>query len=76
VPFERSLTPGQRHSGLDGGIVLTPPFGKTLEGRESTGGGAPQPRIELSRLALADEGGKVLRERDGLCPGGMCGELR
>jgi hypothetical protein len=63
VPFDRSLTPGQRDPGLHGGIILTPSFGKASEGRESAQGGACQPGIERCRLALADDGGDVLRER-------------
>jgi hypothetical protein len=76
VPCDGSLTPGPRHPGLDGGIVLTQPLRQALEWRESARGGAHQPRIELGRLALADAGGEVLRERDGLCQGGMFGEWR
>ena len=77
VPFDRPLTPGQRHPGLDGSIVLTHPFGQAPEGRECAGGGAPQPRIELGRLALADEGGEVLCECHGLCQlGRLLGQLR
>ncbi len=45
VPFDRSLTPGQRHPGLDGSIVLTEFSGETLEGREGTSGRARQPRV-------------------------------
>jgi hypothetical protein len=76
LALDRSLTPGQRHPGLHGGVILTHPFGKAPEGRESARGGARQPRIEPGRLALAHEGGEVLRERDGLRQGGMFGELR
>jgi hypothetical protein len=77
VPLERSLTPGPRDPGLDGGIVLTQPFGEAPEGRECARGGARQPRIELGRLALADEGGEVLGERDRLRQlGRLRGQLR
>ena len=75
LPFGRSLAPGQRHPGLDRGIVPSSSFSKALEGREGARGGAYQPRVELSRLALTDEAGEVLRERDSLRQSGMCGEL-
>ena len=77
VPFDRALTPGQRDGGLDGGIIRTQPFGKAPKGGESARGGACQPWIELGRLALADEGGEVLRERYGLRQRGrLRGQLR
>ena len=76
VPFDRPLTPRQCHRGLDGSQVCPEPSGKTPEGREGARGGACQPQIEPGRLALADEGGEVLRQPDGLRQGGMFGELR
>jgi hypothetical protein len=70
VPFNGPLTPGQRHCGLDGGIVRAEASGETSEWRETTGGGACQPRLQLDWLALADEAGKILREGHGLCQRG------
>ena len=67
VPFDRPLTPGQRHPGLDSGHICPEPFGKTPEGREGTGGGTFQPGFELSRLMLPDEAGEVLRQGHRLC---------
>jgi hypothetical protein len=50
VPFDRSLTPWQRHGRLDGGSLLAEPFGKAREWREgardgesATGDGAVTP---------------------------------
>jgi hypothetical protein len=76
VPFDRPLTPGPCHPGLDGRLVLTSPLGKAPEGRESAGGGVRQPRLAPGRLALADESSEVLGERAGLRQGGMFGQLR
>jgi hypothetical protein len=77
LPFARPLTPGQRHPGLDSGVISAQSFGNAPEGRESARAGARQPRIELGRLALADEGGEVLRERHRLCQlGRLLGKLR
>jgi hypothetical protein len=77
VPFNRPLTPGQRHPGLDGGVVRPESSGETTEGREGARGGARQPWLELSRLALADQAGEVLRERHRLCQRGrLLGQLR
>ena len=56
VPFERALTPGQGDSCLARGVILTQAFGQAPEGRQGARGGARQPWIELSRLALADGG--------------------
>jgi hypothetical protein len=65
VPFNGALTPRQRHRCRDSSVILTQASGKAPEGRESAGGSARQPWIELGRLALADEGGEVLCERHG-----------
>jgi hypothetical protein len=67
LAFNRSLAPRQRHRRLDGGYVCVEPFGKAPEGREGARGGAYQPWFELGRLTLADQAGKVLRQRHGLC---------
>ena len=58
-------------------MVRPEPFGKASEGRQGARGGARQPGIELGRLALADEGGEVLRERHRLRQlGRLLGQLR
>ena len=73
VPFDWSLTPGQRHPSLDGGQIQPQPSGEAPEGRQRALGGACQPRIELGRLAPADQPGNVLRERHRLR---QCGRVR
>jgi hypothetical protein len=45
-PSNRAKAPGQRHHGFHGGIILTPSFDEAPEGREGTGGGAHQPRLQ------------------------------
>jgi hypothetical protein len=67
LAFDGSLTPGQSHGGMDGGHVRPEPCGEAPEGREGARGGTSQPWFELGRLTLADQAGKVLRERHGLC---------
>jgi hypothetical protein len=67
LAFDGALTPGQGHGGLDGGPVGPKPFGKASERGEGALGGTHEPRFELGRLALADEGGEVLRECHRLC---------
>jgi hypothetical protein len=77
LAFNRSLTPRQRHRRLDGGHVRPEPCGEAPEGREGARGGACQPRLQLGRLALADEGGKIRRECHRLCQlGRLLGQLR
>lgn len=62
VPFDRPRTPGQRDGGMDGSIVRAEASGKTPDGREGAGGRACHPWCKVRGLALADEGGEVLRE--------------
>ena len=62
MPFGRSLTPRERDGGLDGSQIRPEPFGKASEGRQGTLGGAHQPWFKACGLALADEGGKFLRQ--------------
>ena len=77
VSFDGALTPGQGYGGSDGGHIRPEPSGEALEGRESTPGGARQPRFKVCELALADEGGKTLREGHRLCQlGRLYSQLR
>jgi hypothetical protein len=73
VSLDRAATPGQRHPGFDRRIILVESGSKALQGLQRTGGRAREPRIELRRLPLADQSGKVLRQVDGL---GDLGRLR
>ena len=73
VPLDRAGTPGQGDARFDRLIVVAEPVGKALHGLQRTGSRAREPGIEVLRLALADEGGKVLREVDRL---GDLGRLR
>jgi hypothetical protein len=73
VPFNRPLTPRQRHPGFHGGRILTQSFGNAPEGWQGARGGTTQPGFERGRLALADEAGEVWCERYGLR---QCGRLR
>jgi hypothetical protein len=66
MALDRSIGPRQCDAGFDRLIVRRQPSGEALHSLQGTAGGALQPRIELRRLALADEGGKVLREVDRL----------
>jgi hypothetical protein len=74
VPFDRALTPGQRHRCLDGGHVRPESSGQAPDGRESARGGARQPGFKLARLTLTDQGSNVLCDREPLqswrLPGG------
>ena len=77
LAFDRALAPGQRDRCLDGSDVRPEPSGETPEGREAARGGAYQPWCKVCGLALADEGGEVLRERYGLRQfRPLCGQLR
>src|SRR5918997_4647621 len=66
LPFDGALTPGQGDGGLNGAVVRTQSFRKAPEGRQGARGGTAQPGVELGRLALPDQAGEVLRQRDGL----------
>ena len=57
-------TPAQSDARFDRLIVLRQPVGKAPHGVDSTRGGAQQPGIEVFRLPLTDQGGKVLGELD------------
>jgi hypothetical protein len=67
APADGDVRRARRQDEGDGRIVRAKSSGETPEGREGTGGGAHQPRIELGRLALADHASKVLRQRHRLC---------
>ena len=73
VALDRPGTPRQRDPGFDGLIVLRQSGGKAAQGVQRTIGGALQPGIELGRLPLAHELGKVLGQVDGF---GDRGRLR
>jgi hypothetical protein len=76
MALHRACTPGQCHARFDRVVVLIQPLGKTLYDFQGTRGGALEPGLKLRRLPLADQGGKVLREVDGLGDlGRLCGEL-
>ena len=73
MPLDRASTPGQSDSRFHRFVILVQPSGEALHGVHGTRGGALEPGIEALRLPLADEGGKVLRQVDGL---GDCRRLR
>ena len=73
VPLDRTRAPGQRDPRFDRLIVVAQPGRKASQGLQRTGGRALEPGIELRRLPLADQRGKVLRQVDGL---GDLGRLR
>ena len=64
-------TPREGHPGFDGVVVLGEPLGQAPHGPQRPASGALQPRIELRRLPLAHQGGKVLRARHRLVHRGM-----
>src|SRR5262245_9427400 len=66
VPLDRTIGPGQGHTGFDSGIVVLEPGRKAAQGLQWTGRRALQPGIQRGRLALAHQLGKVLREGDRL----------
>src|SRR5712691_6411545 len=66
MPLDRAGRPGQGHPGFDRLVVLIQPFRKALPGLQRAGGRALEPGIELLGLALAYQGGKVLRKVDRL----------
>jgi hypothetical protein len=72
LPFDRALTPRQRHCCLDGGIVLVEPSGEAPKGRESTRGGARQPRLELGRLVLRTRPAKSCASATASASAGDC----
>jgi hypothetical protein len=76
VPFDWPLTPRQRHRRLNGSQIRSEPSGEASEGRQGALGGMLQPWVELGGLAMADDGGKALCERDALRQlRRLCGQL-
>jgi hypothetical protein len=73
MAFDRAGAPGQSNPSFDRLIVLREPGGEASQGLQRTGCRAREPRIELRRLPLTDQGGKILRQVDGL---GDLGRLR
>jgi hypothetical protein len=64
VSLHRAATPGQGHPGFNRRIVLIQSQGKAAHRLQRTGSRALQPGIKRLRLALTDQGGKILRQRD------------
>src|SRR2546425_5509442 len=73
VALDRPGTPRQGDAGFDRLIVVAEPGRKALHGLQGTGGCTLEPRIELVRLPLAYQSGKVLREVDRLSDLGLLG---
>jgi hypothetical protein len=73
LALHRPVTPAQREPRFDGGIVLTEPLGKPLDGPHGTCSGALQPGIELHRPPPAHELRKVLRQVNRLGEFGVLG---
>jgi hypothetical protein len=73
MALDRPIAPGHGDPSLNGVVVLVEPLGKVAQGLQRTAGRALEPRIELRRLPLADQSGKVLRQVNGL---GDRGRLR
>jgi hypothetical protein len=76
MPLHRTGTPGQGHAGFDRVIVFAELLGEALQSLQRTGGGGFQLGIELLRLPLAHEPGKVLGQVDGLSDFGLLGAQR
>ena len=72
-PSTGPVLQGRVTPGFDRFVVLIQPGGEASHGIDSTRGRALEPGIELRRLPLADQRGKVLREVDRL---GHLGLLR
>jgi hypothetical protein len=66
MAFNRSIGPRQRHASFDGCLVVPEPCRKALQGFQRTGRRTLEPGIKRGGLALADEGGKILGQDDGL----------
>ena len=66
MSLDRARIPGERHSGFDRLVILVEPGREASYGVHRTCGGAREPEIELHRLTLTDQRGKVLREGDRL----------
>jgi hypothetical protein len=65
VAFDRAIAPRQPQAGVDGLIVREQPSSQALQGRDATGDGACQPRIETVGLTLAHTRTKVLCQPHG-----------
>jgi hypothetical protein len=61
LTLHRAITPGQGAPGVDGLVIITESFGKTLEGAHRPLRGAGSPGLERLRWSLAHERRKVLR---------------
>ena len=77
MALHRAVTPGQRHAGFDGVIIVAQALRKPLQRHQGTLRRSGQPGIQLLGLALAHQLGKILGERDGVAKFGMLSrELR
>lgn len=61
-----SVAPGQGETGLDGGIIVSEPLSKPVQGYNGTLRDLGQPGIQVRALPLTHEAGKGLRQRDRL----------
>ena len=73
VALHRAITPGQRHAGFDGVIIVAQALRKPLQRHDGTLGRPCQPGIQLLCLPLTHQLGKILGERNGI---GELGLLR
>jgi len=71
MPLHGSVAPGQGETGLDGGIIVSEPLSKPVQGYNGTLRDLGQPGIQVRALPLTHEAGKGLRQRDRLSHVGM-----
>ena len=71
MPCDRAGTPRQSDASFAGRIVLMQARSEALEGLQRTAHRALEPGSEALRLPLADQGGKILRQVNGLGDLGM-----
>src|SRR5215475_12445068 len=60
VTLDRAITPRQRDAGFDGVVIFPQPFRKPLKRLQHARRGTLQPWIELLRLSVAHQLGKIL----------------
>ena len=71
MPLHGSVAPRQGETGLDGGIIVSEPLSKPVQGYNGTLRDLGQPGIQVRALPLTHEAGKGLRQRDRLSHVGM-----